>query len=113
MSSRVLTETDRQRRIAQRQLQELAQRHAAIAVIAKSARAGQFAGGPERAVCLIEALCVGHAIAQWEPTVDPNKSRLKIVASQSAPPDVRGLLEQSQLPTLDPAERSMLKAVSG
>jgi len=112
MSSRVLTESDRQRRLAERRLHDLAARHAAIAVISKSAREGTFAGGTERAICLIEALVRGHALARWEPTLNPQQQRLTIVAADSAPPEVRGLLEQAQLPKLDPAEQSMLKAIT-
>ena len=111
MTSRILTESDRQKRAAQRALLQLAGMHAAIVQIAKRARAGQME--VPRALALIEALIDEHAIAQWVPTGKPNESRLTIVASDTAPPEARALLEQAQLPKLDPVDRSMILALQG
>jgi hypothetical protein len=107
MSARILTESDRQRRLAQRQLITLAEMNMAIRVVTKRARDGLM--DLPRALALIEALLDRHAVARMVPTSDPKQSRLTIVASDTAPPSARALLEQAQLPKLDPAEQDMIQ----
>lgn len=96
-----------------RRLQDLSSQHAAIVILAKRARSGRME--IVRALALIEAVIDGHAVPQWDRTLDPNKSRLTIIASEDGcPPDVRALLEHAQTPTpTDPAERSMFELVKG
>lgn len=89
---------------------ELERTHAAIRMVTDRALAGQMAY--ERACALTGALLLGHAIAQVVPTVDPGKSRLSIVVSPNAPPEVRALLEQAQAPEIPPVERDMMQAAA-
>ena len=106
MSSRVLTESDRQRRIAERRLQTIAGQHSAVGVIARYSRTGFM--DPDRALAIIEAVCEGHAIPHWLLTTDRTGARLTITANPDAPAAVRELIESAQLPAIDRAERDMI-----
>jgi hypothetical protein len=111
MSSRILTDSDRQRRIAERRLQTVAGQHSAVGVITRYARAGYM--DPDRALALISALCDGHAVAHWLLSTDGEGARLTITADPDAPANVRELLQAAQLPALDRAERDMIDALKG
>jgi hypothetical protein len=99
MSSRVLTDSDRQRRIAERRLQTVASQHSAVGVIARQARAGML--DTERALSIICALCDGHAVAHWVMMADRSGARLTVAADPDAPPHVHELLMKAKLPVLD------------
>lgn len=109
MPARETEAAERMLRRAAARSAQLERQHVAIRFVTQRARAGQMA--PERAIALIAALLEGHAIAQLTPTLDPGKSRVSIVASDTASPDVRALLEQAQCPELEPAERDMIKTM--
>jgi len=99
MNSRVLTASDRQLRIIKRQLEVIASQHAAVGTVARHARAGVIE--VSRALALIEAIVEGYAIPHWIQQVDGSGVRLTITADEHAPPQVRALLEQAQIATLD------------
>jgi hypothetical protein len=106
MSSRVLTDSDRQRRIAERRLQTIAGQHSAVAVIARYARAGFM--DPDRALAVIEAVCDGHAVPHWLLTTDRSGARLTITADPDAPAAVHELIEAAKLPAFDRAEHELI-----
>jgi hypothetical protein len=99
MSSRILTEHDRQLRITQRKLQTIASQHAAVGAVARHAKAGVIQ--LDRAIALIEAIVQGYAVPHWVQQLDGSSVRLTITADPNAPPEVRAMLEQPTIATLD------------
>lgn len=105
MSGREAEAASRAARDAMAKVRELGARHLAIVHFVRLARANQLE--MRRALSLIEAVIAGHAIVSVSPTVDPAKSRLQIVASAAAPPEVAELLRDAMLQPLDRAEQMM------
>lgn len=108
MSGREASAAERMLRRAAARAAVLERMHVAIRFVTQRARASEMAH--ERAIALIAALLEGHAVAELEPTLEPGKSRLRIVAADSASTEVRALLGQAMPPELDPAERDLIAA---
>jgi hypothetical protein len=98
VSSRILTQSDRDRRIAQRRLGEFAGQLAAIGALARHARGGGMTS--DRAIAIVEAVVQGYAIPHWVVTLEGGAARLTITVSPDAPAPVRALLEHATIATL-------------
>lgn len=72
---------------------------AAVRVVAGRARSNHMPC--DRAIALIAAVLDGYAVAEVT-AASATTCRVSIVAAPDAPSEVRALLEQAQLPTLDP-----------